>query len=471
MSNIYTGGYDATFKDAQKPVIKSEMVPYLEFAQENKIDTAIFEKLCRKEGIDLSHFYHLKEHEIMKYCYWDGTYFQAFPNLEKSFIYWDDMVKTTAERIEEAKRLRENKEYSTLLFVVDTIGQHLLFEELYSEIPSEQRYQCFIDLYVRHDYGSTIFDMNIIEDAKSKQSQDYRESALRRLLEDAEMKDGKIVIYRGMGDESTPVDEAMSWTLSEKTAFFFAKRLGETGMVYKGLVRVEEVIDYITRRSESEVLINPGTAFIEEEFPLISTQEEISNLTDEGLVAEYQAMRNHYILPDYFTNPNGLHGVKHARRVLLHCISLANAIGLDEIERGILMLSACYHDIGRKHDEACLEHGAWSVEKVNEEGLEISYLISDGYSDTYKEHMEDEDIEVMNFLMTYHSRPDEEGLRALETIEETYLQEKCKKLFLIFKDADALDRVRINDLDVTRLRTKEALMRVKFAEDVLEFLE
>lgn len=471
MSNVHTGGFDSVFKDVKMPVQQEEMIPYLDFAKANEMDTVNFERICVDEGIDKDCFYHLKEHDIMRFCYWDGTYFQAFPDLEHSFIGWEGMVKRTAERIKKAKKFREDKKFSTLIFVTDTIGQHMLFEEVYEEIPPEQRYQLFMNMYVLHDYGVQIFPSHIVKDAISNQSPEYRDVAMRRLLDDAEIEDGKIVVYRGMGNGSTPIEKAMSWTLSEKTAFFFAKRLGETGKVYKGLVRVEEVIDYITRRSESEVLINPGTAFIEEEIPLISTQEEISNLTDEGLVAEYQAMRNHYILPDYFTNPNGLHGVKHARRVLLHCISLANAIGLDEIERGILMLSACYHDIGRKHDEACLEHGAWSVEKVNEEGLEMSYLISDGYSDIYKEHMEDEDIEVMNFLMTYHSRPDEEGLRALETIEDTYLQERTKKLFLIFKDADALDRVRINDLDVTRLRTKEALMRVKFAEDVLEFLE
>ena len=471
MSNVFTGEFDSVFKDVKTPVHQEEMVPYLRFASENEIDIDTFKQVCKKEGIDVKHFYHLKEHEIMKYCYWDGTYFQAFPNLETNFIHWDDMVKTISERIKEAKKLRENKKFSTLLFIVDTIGQHLLFDEIYSEIPLEERYKSFIDLYVRHDYGASVFDTNIIENAISNQNLEYREHALNKLLKEAELKNEKIVVYRGMGDKSTPIDKAMSWTLSEKTAFFFAERLGESGSVYKGLVDIKNVIDYITSRSESEVFLKQGTVVIEEEIPLISTQEEISTLNEEGLVAEYQAMRNYYIQSDYFLHPQGIHGIKHARRVLLHCISLAKAIGLDDSERGILMLSACYHDIGRTHDDACKEHGKWSVEKVESEGLEHSFILNDGHLGVYKEYMEEEDIEVLNFLMTYHSRPDEEGMLAISSIDDGYLKAKVEKLFPIFKDADALDRVRINDLDVTKLRTREAKMRIKFAGDVLEFLE
>ncbi|MEC0385646.1 hypothetical protein P8813_21565 [Bacillus velezensis] len=68
-----------------------------------------------------------------------------------------------------------------------------------------------------------------------------------------------LTIYRGQGSKSTHYDEALSWTLSEEVAHFFANRFSDNGAVYRGKVKRENVKGYIER--EEEVLVFPESVF------------------------------------------------------------------------------------------------------------------------------------------------------------------------------------------------------------------
>lgn len=471
MSEIKKAGRDWVVKSVNTPVVKTEMVPYLMHAKEHGLDTSEVETFCKENDIRIEDFYFLKDHAFSPYCYWDNVCFQSFASLDQGFLSWDAMSASFVQRIEKCHRMVEKKQYDMLLTLTETIGQHLVFESVYAAIPNEERYEIFMDMYVDHDYGFSTFPKELVQDAFSHQKRSERNRAMKKLKERVEVKDGKIVVYRGMGDESTPVEQAMSWTTSEKTAYFFANRLGTEGKVVKGEVKLEHIIDYITRRSEEEVIILPGHVEITESEEMVSTEEEMRSIEESGLIGEYQAMRNYFIKEEYYQSPYGDHGVSHVKRVLLHCISLANAIGLDDTERGILMLAACYHDIGRKHDDACLEHGKWSLEKMNELGLDTFYILQDGMGGVYPEYLSPIELETVEFLIHYHCKPDEDGERAMKDIDDELVKEYVEKLFPIFKDADALDRVRISDLNLKYLRTKEARQRVKFAEDVFLFVK
>ena len=70
--------------------------------------------------------------------------------------------------------------------------------------------------------------------------------------------DSTVTVYRGQNTESTKEDKAFSWTLSKKTAQFFANRFNKgAGKIVTKRVKPDEIIDYLDYRGESEVIIMP----------------------------------------------------------------------------------------------------------------------------------------------------------------------------------------------------------------------
>ena len=108
---------------------------------------------------------------------------------------------------------------------------------------------------------------------------------------------------------------------------------------------------------------------------------------------------------------------------------------------------------------------------MNELGLPVEYISVNEWGESHFDNLSTFEEEVMDFLMVYHCRSDKEAEKAIEQMEDGELKEMIQRLFPIFKDADALDRVRLGDLDPAYLRTKEARKRVEFAQNVFSFLE
>lgn len=95
--------------------------------------------------------------------------------------------------------------------------------------------------------------------------------------------------------------------------------------------------------------------------------------------------------------------------------------------------------VGRKHDNTDTNHGYLSANKYKNINKACNPIIP--------------------FLIEYHCKPDECGERYLSTDPILSIEkEHVLQLFYIFKDADALDRVRLGhfELNIEMLRTKEA---------------
>lgn len=160
---------------------------------------------------------------------------------------------------------------------------------------------------------------------------------------------------------------------------------------------------------------------------------------------------------DWFTRPDGtdasatIHGIGHTVRVLAHAIEIAEAVGAPEWEREAVTLAALWHDIGRTNDGADYYHGAKSAGKVVGLGLQVG--------------LEDRVREAALFAVTHHSGSErhaqQDGARHREG-------ESILRVFRILKDADALDRVRLGDLDTSYLRFHASLERVDVAWELLE---
>lgn len=131
---------------------------------------------------------------------------------------------------------------------------------------------------------------------------------------------------------------------------------------------------------------------------------------------------------------------------------------LDEKDTEILLTAVQNHDIGRKNDYENKEHGAMSIDKAMKEA-----------PDRF-ENFTSEEKETIKFIILEHSKSSKENEENLQTIMPDEKRQKYKLLLDCMKDADKLDRVRINDLNPSRLALKESQALVGAAYEANENL-
>ena len=153
----------------------------------------------------------------------------------------------------------------------------------------------------------------------------------------------------------------------------------------------------------------------------------------------------------YFERPRSIHGVKHAWRVLFHTLMICELCALSAPDRELLISAALYHDIGRENDGLCYVHGKRSVEKMAALNLAPT---------------DPTDFATMKFMVTYHCIDDRQAKTDLAKVDAG-ARERAWRLFVVLKDADGLDRVRINDLNVKYLRNPESLRLAGLARELL----
>lgn len=145
--------------------------------------------------------------------------------------------------------------------------------------------------------------------------------------------------------------------------------------------------------------------------------------------------------PAWFARPDSLHGVSHTRRVLMHATEIAIARDLDPDWFASLVLAVAWHDIGRTHDGVEPQHGLRSAAKVLELGLGAE--------------VEPPVLVRALFAVEWHSLPDARAVERAAALARGGFKPEVGtmlRVLWVLKDADALDRVRINDLDPRQLR-------------------
>lgn len=168
-------------------------------------------------------------------------------------------------------------------------------------------------------------------------------------------------------------------------------------------------------------------------------------------MAEFMYAHIDFNMPD-----SPLHAKEHCERVLLHALSMGVAeMGADDTEAlEILAHAAVFHDTRRQDEYLDTGHGARAAVNYErfcrESGCRITYHPEAAY------------------LMRYHDLDDSEGIK---TINRDFPEkaERVRKLYAIFKDADALDRWRLGKwgLDVSYLRTPSARRLVDTARELV----
>ncbi len=148
----------------------------------------------------------------------------------------------------------------------------------------------------------------------------------------------------------------------------------------------------------------------------------------------------------YFDQQSKLHGQKHTYRVMVNVLAIGNKL-VNERKVFLAFCAAFIHDMARKHDGLCQEHGKWAVQ--NKLPMFRIFFEEKGLSP--------DEIDEIATAVEYHSYT-----KKLDRTHPHYLTTA------ILKDADALDRIRLgeNGLDVKYLRFKQSLKLVNFSEQL-----
>ena len=392
-------------------------------------------------GFNINNLYHSP---IGLYTFWyiDGFVFVPIPKLDRKYI------KALKEKhlVEQNKKILEEcwetGEYERFFSMIDSQFSFDVFFELLNKIPESERYTNFVRLYVRNEYGFKNLD-------KEKVRQLFMLNTDKSFIQQLPIdKDGYVTIYRGMQDKSTPVEEAYSWTLDYEVAKYFATRYNSLkSKIVKAKVKAEDIVDVldfglIGDRCEKEVLVLPEKVKDIQDLSFYNFDEAMLRELDKaGITVIYQYYAHHFLKRKWFHKPDGVHGLRHIKRVLLLSLIMSYLDKLSAEDRQILIYASLYHDIGREHDWEDTEHGWKSVLKRRK--LKLS-----------TKRLNEEEVKIMEFLMKYHCIRDKEGLEAIQY--EDAIQDKKRAINLLkrFKDCDGLDRVRLGDFDSKYLRTE-----------------
>ena len=178
-------------------------------------------------------------------------------------------------------------------------------------------------------------------------------------------------------------------------------------------------------------------------------KKEVSNI-NKDLINVY---KNN--MKDFKTDllyDSDIHGLKHNLRVSVYTLIIVNDGNYTKEDLQILLEASKYHDTGRVDDEDDLAHGKRSSDMLG--------FLNKKYSDV--------DMNYLKSIVEAHSIPDSKRdvIAKKNKIDNIG---RYHKLLNVLKDADALDRVRTNDLDVTFLRTEKAKVLEPFARELNNF--
>jgi len=147
---------------------------------------------------------------------------------------------------------------------------------------------------------------------------------------------------------------------------------------------------------------------------------------------------------DYFDNDSSLHGLNHTYRVMCLILYIGQGAGLNR-DIKLAFCAAFIHDLARKHDKYCDQHGFWATQNKL---LDFKHFFLDmGLTES--------EINMIGIAVKNHSE-----------LAELQTENKAYKITALLKDADALDRVRLGDenLNTDFLRFPESVKLIPFAK-------
>lgn len=394
----------------------------------------VAEKICFNNGFDKTFYYDREKCILFPVNMYGKSALKPFDELG---------IEIMSKAIAIENNIKQGDYFSSLLVLNDKMRMEML-NQLIMNDKLENPYLLFSSFYQTADYGCSELSLDTIKKLKSLKSEEENQKT-QELLKDMPER---ITVYRGQGDKSGKWKDAVSWTTDINIANFFASRMsGRCAEIHIAEVVKSDIIEYFA--NEKECIILPEDIRYKdciEIFGYDLLDEQLPVLSDK-----YKYYRDIMLDNLDFEIDDNEHGRLHSMRVLMNTLIIAHLKGLSEDEQDILCTAAIFHDSKRISNGEDEKHGMASGEYYR------CFAKNHSGSITYRE--------IVEQLIKYHCLPDETGKQ--EIVPE------YQHLFDIFKDADALDRVRfgIRDLDLKQLRTREAKSMTMVANILLQNLK
>jgi len=439
--NNFAADHQSSYIDALIPVIElKHLKNYL-----NKFDYRESSEYLQLCGLDIADFYFKREPDAW-FCYYRDFVLIDIPVFTRSALKTFRIVELINLQKQRIKECLDRNDFKTLFYIIDKRLAVQAFFSLYDTIPDDEKYDIFWFMYSCCNLKISDFAETFIKDIIS-----YRNTPIN--IEP--QGDGYITVYRGHGYKPTPVTEEHSWTLDINTAIRYTTGIGLEGTLYKAKVHSNDILAYIKRKNEKEIVVFPSSLKEVQLVNMLSLSILWPRLKENGIIEKY----HHYVKllkPEYFCRPWGVHGVFHTRRVLFLTLCLADRLEFDEDSINLICIAAVYHDIGRINDNLDPQHGILSYKKAVKAGLIRCE--------------KPEEQETVRFLIENHCISDQEAYNRLPYYNINN-HKKTLDLYEVFKDADGLDRIRINDLNIKHLRTEAATDFLLVARQLIINLE
>lgn len=225
----------------------SNLTPITIYKNDDEINEFI--KTINKLDLDINDFYKV-EGKLYKYCYLKQTVLVEIYDITENYFINFKVREQIEQRERIHKRCIKNKEYIRLFCLIDKPYRFLFYQQLFYDIPDEQKYEVFKDIYTSCEYGFNNLSRKFLEE-------NFRYNKVDKNWFNEDI----ITIYRGEGELSTHYTEAYSWTVDIDVARWFAERFNSSGKVYKGYIKQEDILDYMEDRNEKEILAFPEDIF------------------------------------------------------------------------------------------------------------------------------------------------------------------------------------------------------------------
>ena len=206
-----------------------------------------------------------------------------------------------------------------------------------------------------------------------------------------------------------------------------------------------ENIDFkeLDNKSKNYMYYMQAKKELKEQFNL----DDVLTITgDLDLTDDYNRLMNEFDTSILYKSD--IHGVNHNIRVSYFGYVISSNEGISNRDFEIIVDACKYHDIGRENDFEDKFHGG--------RGANMLTFLDDKYSS--------EELNYLKTIVTCHSMNDDmfDEVATLNGIQDI---ERCRKMYNILKDADGLDRVRLEYpyINVNYLRTETARRMVLFS--------
>lgn len=204
--------------------------------------------------VDAENIYFDPTNSFHSIIYYDGFTYISLYNFSLEMLKMARLDQMIFQNVENFKHLVEKKDYVSIFRFMDKKIVIPGFIKMYTEIPDEDVYDIFIDLYVRSEYGFPNIPKHLLKTMVEKRqfSNEWKER-MEKLSK--KTKNTSFKVYRGMTDKSTDSKIALSWTLKKSKAQWFANRFNSNGWVETKHIFIHNAMDYLNQRGEEEILI------------------------------------------------------------------------------------------------------------------------------------------------------------------------------------------------------------------------